>query len=394
MKEVDNLPYCNKCKKVLKDVQFYTYRDGTKTEMCKKCLTLHVDPYNTETFLWLLEKMDVPYIEQEWNTLRDRAAEKGEVNGTAIFGKYLGKMKLIQWKKYTWKDTEKLKEEKEKLLQQYLEEHQVQTIDKNELRQEYLQGKITESQYKTLLPAEEVARPQPKGYEQQPIIDESYLEDVESPAAQLTKDDKIYLAMKWGRNYTPEQWIEMEKSYNDMINSFDIQDADTKNTLILICKTLLKLNEAINIGDVDSFQKLSRTYDSLRKSCKFTAAQNKEEKGDFVDCVGQIVAYCEKEGGKIPRFDISVPRDIVDEDIKDMKDYTRSLIYEDSALAQQVEMYLKKREAADRQKKALQEAKERGVDIVELTDEDFIEHQQAIEQDIQKDNDILQGDDI
>ena len=394
MKEVDNLPYCNKCKKVLKDVQFYTYRDGTKTEMCKKCLTLHVDPYNTETFLWLLEKMDVPYIEQEWNTLRDRAVEKGEVNGTAIFGKYLGKMKLIQWKKYTWKDTEKLKEEKEKLLQQYLEEHQVQTIDKNELRQEYLQGKITESQYKTLLPAEEVARPQPKGYEQQPIIDESYLEDVESPAAQLTKDDKIYLAMKWGRNYTPEQWIEMEKSYSDMINSFDIQDADTKNTLILICKTLLKLNEAINIGDVDSFQKLSRTYDSLRKSCKFTAAQNKEEKGDFVDCVGQIVAYCEKEGGKIPRFDISVPRDIVDEDIKDMKDYTRSLIYEDSALAQQVEMYLKKREAADRQKKALQEAKERGVDIVELTDEDFIEHQQAIEQDIQKDNNMLQGDDI
>ena len=388
------MPYCTKCGKILKDIQFYTYRDGTKTEMCKKCLTLHVDPYNTETFLWLLEKMDVPYIEQEWNTLRDRAAEKDDVNGTAIFGKYLGKMKLIQWKKYTWKDTEKLKKEREKLLQQYLEEHQVQTIDKNELRQEYLQGKITESQYKTLLPAEEVARPQPKGYEQQPIIDESYLEDVESPAAQLTKDDKIYLAMKWGRNYTPEQWIEMEKSYSDMINSFDIQDADTKNTLILICKTLLKLNEAINIGDVDSFQKLSRTYDSLRKSCKFTAAQNKEEKGDFVDCVGQIVAYCEKEGGKIPRFDISVPRDIVDEDIKDMKNYTRSLIYEDSALAQQVEMYLKKREAADRQKKTLQEAKERGVDIIELTDEDFIEHQQAIEQDIQKDNDILQGDDI
>ena len=39
----------------------------------------------------------------------------------------------------------------------------------------------------------------------------------------------------------------MEKTYNDMINSFDIQDADTKNTLVLICKTLLKMNEAINI---------------------------------------------------------------------------------------------------------------------------------------------------
>ena len=37
-------------------------------------------------------------------------------------------------------------------------------------------------------------------YQEQNFIDESLLP---SPAEQLTEDDKIYLAMKWGRLYTP-----------------------------------------------------------------------------------------------------------------------------------------------------------------------------------------------
>ena len=63
-----------------------------------------------------------------------------------------------------------------------------------------------------------------------------------------------------------------------MMNSFDIQDSDTTGTLILICKTYLKMNQAIDCGDMEGYGKLSRVYDSLRKSAKFTAAQKKEQK--------------------------------------------------------------------------------------------------------------------
>jgi len=38
---------------------------------------------------------------------------------------------------------------------------------------------------------------------------------------------------------------------------------------------------------------MSKVYDSLMKSGKFTAAQNKAEKGEFVDSVGELVALCE-----------------------------------------------------------------------------------------------------
>lgn len=36
--------------------QFYTYRDGSKVELCKKCLTMHIDNFNPDTYVWLLEK--------------------------------------------------------------------------------------------------------------------------------------------------------------------------------------------------------------------------------------------------------------------------------------------------------------------------------------------------
>lgn len=387
------MPYCAKCGKMQKDVQFYTYRNGDKTEMCKKCLTLHVDAFNPDTFLWLLEKLDVPYIEEEWNSLRDKAYQKDptKVNSTSVFGKYLAKMKLVQWNKYHWEDTEKIKQEKEEIRENYLKEHGIEEVDKKTLRQQYLNGEITESQYKTLLPvdpSETLPPSQQPGVGNNPFPQSNILEGVETPASQLTHDDKIALAMKWGVSYNPDQWIKLEKTYTDMMKSFDIQDADTKNTLIVLCKTYLKMNEAIDIGDAETYLKFSRAYDSLRKSSKFTAAQNKEEKGDFVDCIGAMVAYCEKEGGRIPRHDLSINHDIVDVVIKDMKDYTRSLVYQDTALAQQIENYIRKREAADQQRKDKEEAEKRGMEEIELLDQDYSEHYASIEKD--KENDQKQ----
>jgi len=58
-------------------------------------------------------------------------------------------------------------------------------------------------------------------------------------------------------------------------------------------------------------------YDVLMKSGKFTAAQNKDAQGEFVDSVGEIVALCEQEGF-IPRYYTDGPQDKVDYTIRDM----------------------------------------------------------------------------
>ena len=139
----------------------------------------------------------------------------------------------------------------------------------------------------------------------------------------------------------PIDRIELEKTYKEMEQSFDIQDADTIHTLILICKTDLKMNQAIDCGDVEGFQKLSRVSESLRKSAKFTAAQNKEQKDDFVDSVGELVAMCERDGF-IPRFATDIPQDKVDLTLQDMNNYVHKLVTQDLGFGQQIEDALKK----------------------------------------------------
>ena len=341
---------CQKCGKVLDEGQFYTYKNGTKTELCKKCLTMHIDNFDESTYLWLLEKMDVPYVPAEWNSLRDKAYAKDaeKMNGMSVFGKYLSKMKLKQWKEYSWADSEKLQAEAAAKAEN-------NGVEKNEafeaeLQAKYEAGEISEAEYKTLMsvPAQmkaEEDRPAANPYlgpdnpyNEQEMFPEEELPD---PSAELTQEDKIYLAMKWGRMYKLAEWVELEKTYNDMMESFDIQDADTKNTLILLCKTTLKANQALDSGDIEGFQKLSKVQESLRKSAKFTAAQNKEKKDDFIDCVGELVLMCEKEGF-IPRFATNIPQDKVDITLRDMQNYTRKLVTQDLGFGQQIEDALKK----------------------------------------------------
>lgn len=164
------------------------------------------------------------------------------------------------------------------------------------------------------------------------------------------------------------------------MQSFDIQDADTMNTLILICKTDLKMNQALDTADIEGYQKLSKVSNDLRKSAKFTAAQNKEQNSDFVDSVGELVAYCEKNGGIIPKYEITTPQDVIDVVIQDLKNYTKDLIYEDKSLAKQIEDYLKKVEIAKQMKVDQEEAKAAGLDTVEINDEDYVEYEDALQE--------------
>ena len=370
-----NKYFCEKCKRTMASTHFYTYRDGTKVEMCKDCLCMQVDNFKPDTFLWLLKKMDVPYIEQEWNKLRDKAfqTDPKKIGGPAVFGKYLAKMKLKQWcdketgLPYTWADSERLQAEANaNNVKLEMSEEDIEALKQRneELKIKYERGEISEAEYKTLtttesqreaaeaapaLPGAEVVAPGSNGFIEDNFISE---DDLPDPAAELTDEDKIYLAMKWGRLYKPNEWVILEQKYTEMMNSFDIQDADTRNTLILMCKTDLKMNQSLDLGDIDGYQKLARVNDSLRKSGKFTAAQNKDKDNEQISCVGQLVAFCEREEGFIPRFVTDAPQDIIDCIIQDTQKYLYNLVTKDLGFGQQIENYLKKiqleKEALDR----------------------------------------------
>ena len=383
---------CIKCKRTLADTKFYTYKDGAKCELCKDCLTMHIDNWDPETFLWILEKFDLPYIESEWNILRDRAYAKDphKMTGLSVIGKYISKMKLKQFKNYTWADSDRLNQEANVRLQMMggsagTEEEQ------EHIKEAYENGEISEAQYKTYI---QTTAPEPRFEQISGQIKEvggGFPQDVEliDVGADLTTEDKVYLAMKWGKMYSAADWVALEKMYNDFQNSFDIQDAATDKTLMFICKTSLKMDQALDIGDFDTYQKLSKVYDAQMKSSKFTAAQNKDEKTKQFDAIGELVAYCEKTKGAIPEYVIDTPLDIVDKVIDDLQTYTRNLITSDSGLAQQIEEYIKKRERADEQRAAKEAAKAKGLDHIELDDDATVEYKESVAQQIEQDRALL-----
>lgn len=385
---------CNKCNKSMDENNFYTYKDGTKTDLCKKCLTMHINNFNPDTYLWLLEKMDVPYIEEEWNVLRDRAFSKDPhgMNGMSVFGKYLSKMKLKQWKQYGWADTVKFEEQKKERDKARAAELEQLKVAQEMMKEKYERGEISESEYKTYMSTEtqneNLVPPTQYGVGQNNMYNENNFlseDDMVDPAAELTQEDKLYLAMKWGRLYRPNEWVELEKKYNEMMNSFDIQDSDTTGTLILICKTYLKMNQAIDGGDMDGYQKLARVYDSLRKSAKFTAAQNKDQKGDYVDSIGELVAMCEKNGF-IPRYATDVPQDKVDATLRDMNNYVKKLVTQDLGFGQQIEDALKKIEIQ-------RQMNEQGDLDIELEDDELQDFYEDVKEQKEQDMITLMGGD-
>lgn len=383
--------FCEKCNKTMDEGQFYTYKDGRKTELCKKCLTLHIDNFDESTYVWLLQKMDVPFVPEEWNILRDKAMAKAnddprKLNGMSVFGKYLSKMKLKQWKEYGWDDTQMLQA-------QNAEKRAASAQELAELdamyQEQYDNGEISEAQYKTLvstsarnanfysnLPTMPTQPASTGFFDETQFIDDSELPD---PAAVLTQEDKVSLAVKWGKLYTPNEWVILETDYTKMKKSFDIQDADSENTLILLCKTNLKANQAIDSGDIEGYQKLAKVAESLRKSAKFTAQQNKEEKGDFVDSIGELIALCERDGF-IPRFATDIPQDKVDMTLKDMNEYVRKLVTQDLGFGQQIEDSLKKIMLQNEMNKEAEERQAAEGDEYdpyapnELSDEDIVDY--------------------
>lgn len=327
--------FCEKCKKLKNADDFYLsnnkekYPTG-KLKQCKQCLTMHVDNWDPSTYLWILQECDVPYIPEVWNKLlKSYAKDPSRVTGMTIIGRYLGQMRLNQWKDNRWKDTE------------YLQKVALNKLESTMKASGYDAVEIAEAvaaQQQDLTPAPpppEVLEPASNDFQYaSPFSNE--VED-DPLVASLTDDDKLMLLMKWGKSYKPSEWIQLEKLYNDMTESYDIQTAGHFDTLKLVCKTSLKANQLLDLGDVDGAQKMIKMYDSLMKSGKFTAAQNKAESGDYIDSVSELVALCERDGF-IPRYYTDGPQDKVDRTIQDLQGYTRSLIMEEQNLGEMIEM--------------------------------------------------------
>ncbi len=342
--------YCEKCNRTMIADQFYgsnnleKYPEG-KLKQCKKCMTMHVDNFNPDTYLWILQECDVPYIPDEWHKLlASYAKDKSKLTGMTILGRYLSKMKLKQFRDYRWKDND------------FLQELANTKIEQTMKRQGYEAAEIAQAIAQASVPIPNEILQQPVYEEPNPFLSsgDDYFAQQNGGAqddfsSELTEEDITYLRLKWGKTYKPEEWIKLEQLYEEMMASYDVQGAGHIDTLKLVCKTSLKANQLIDIGDIEGFQKMEKAYNSLMKSGNFTANQNKAENGDFVDSIGELIELCEKEG-YIERYYVESPKDRVDLTIADMQRYTKTLIEEETNLPVMVEKALREIEKEDSDK--------------------------------------------
>lgn len=389
--------YCEKCNKTMLADQFYgtnnldKYPDG-KLRQCKKCMSMHVDNFNPDTYLWILQECDVPYIPEEWNKLlASYGKDRSKLTGLSILGRYLSKMKLKQFRDYRWEHTEHLQEVANKKMEETMK------------RQGYDAVEIHQAISQATVPIPQVVE-QPKYEENNPFLatgDEDYFAEMNGGSAaddfvdDLTEEDKTYLRLKWGKTYKPEEWVRLEQLYEEMMASYDIQGAGHIDTLKLVCKTSLKANQLIDIGDIEGFQKMSKVYDSLMKSGKFTAQQNKAETGDFVDSIGELIELCEKQG-YIERYYIESPKDRVDLTIADMQRYTKTLVEEETNLSIMVEKALRDIEKEDEAN--AENTEDMIIDDIDLSledlektlkDQDYVDFQEFLDEEAEADSDYL-----
>jgi len=241
MAKNDKAYYCEKCGKTMNADNFYTsnnlekYPNDGKLNQCKKCITMHVDNYRPETYLWILKEIDVPYIPEEWNKiLQSYINANRKMTGLSVLGRYLSKMKLVQFCNARWADTEKLQELAQKKIRETMR------------RQGYSEADIEETIMKGTVPIPENVSEPPAPTLPPPNVDDYFARvsggevDDDEFDEELTDEDRKYLRLKWGKAYKPEEWVRLEQLYNEMMESYDIQSAGHIDILKKCCKTSLK----------------------------------------------------------------------------------------------------------------------------------------------------------
>lgn len=276
-----------------------------------------IDDTDPSTFLPILKEINVPYIPSAWREL----LVKKDPKSPSIIGKYVSKMRLNQYKRYSWADSEELtKKETEALLEAVRQK----TDNESEA-----QSEVDNMLNFTDIPSQKA----PMNVDDGPSMSAGMYQLIgltpETSKYHLTQKEIDELKVTWGRDYSEDDYMALEQQFHDMQSSYVINDPIAISNAKIICKMTLKMNKFLDIDDVESVSKISRQLDLFIKSANLAPVQQKDRQSSTF-AISQLAFMIEKEGGFIPQWDTSEPMDNIDMILKDMQDYTNSLVLGES----------------------------------------------------------------
>lgn len=378
---------CQRCGRTMNGAEYYTTKDGEYYPVCKVCLTSGIDSKKPKTFLEILKTFDVPFIKEMWlETCKKQYVKNPEKYSSAsVFGTYLRTMKMGKYRNYGYDDAEeatqfyldrqtRYRKSDESIFENMntTQPPQVQslpTIDSslgtsppetiqeqadslwdvtNEVPQEPIKETSEEDELDFASMISDVRKENAKqDYLSNNLMggtsDDRRMRRESEIAAELTSDDIMRLSIKWGDDYRPTEWIRMEETYRKYANEFEM-NVDREEVLKKMCKTSLKMDQALDDGNIADYTKLQSAFDALRKSGKFTEAQNKDKEDKYLDSVGELVAAVEREGGIIPKFNYKyeTTQDKIDLTLRDCQSYLYNLVRNEMGLGNLIETYIQK----------------------------------------------------
>lgn len=378
---------CQRCGRTMNGAEYYTTKEGEYYPVCKICLTSGIDSKKPKTFLNILKTFDVPFIKEMWlETCKKQYVKNPEKYSSAsVFGTYLRTMKMGKYRNYGYDDAEeatkfyldrqtRYRKSDESILGEVGNTQSPQTpppatIDSslgvsppesiqessedvwevpNETPQEPVQKPNEDDELDFASMISDVRKENAK----QDYLSSTYfggdpgdrkIQRESEIAAELTTDDIMRLSIKWGDDYRPTEWIRMEETYRKYANEFEM-NVDREEVLKKMCKTSLKMDQALDDGNIADYTKLQSAFDALRKSGKFTEAQNKDKEDKYLDSVGELVAAVEREGGIIPKFNYKyeTTQDKIDLTLRDCQSYLYNLVRNEMGLGNLIETYIQK----------------------------------------------------
>lgn len=316
--------FCPCCKKTLDEKNFFKTRrtdrhpSGVLPE-CKTCITLKIDDADMTTFLPVLKEIDLPYMPSKWRELM----QKKPAGGPSIIGKYVSMMRMNQYKKYFWRDTDHLvSEEHESLLAAFRQETDSETEAEEKAENALSLADIAPTQMRVMTSA-----PEPSAMYGLTPATSKY---------GLTQEEIDDLKLQWGEDYTEDQYRQLEQLFTDMKDAYVIQDPIAISNAKMICKLTVKMNRFLDIDDVESSSKISRQLDTFIKTANLAPVQQKDRQ-QTTFAISQLAFLVEREGGFIPEFYVDQPNDKLDQILADMQTYTEYLVRGESNIAEMVE---------------------------------------------------------
>ena len=320
--------FCLTCKKTLSEREFF--KTGRKDKYpagilphCKTCVTMGVSDSDPTTFLPILKEIDIPYMPGEWRAL----LAKKDARGASILGKYVSKMRLNQYKKYSWVDTERLvASESESILAA--------------LRQETDSESEAEEKFEAMMSMQDIAESHARQNAGSAAVPDNMMSlyglTPQTSKYNLTQEEINELKLTWGDDYTEDQYLQLEQLFTDMRTAYVIHDPIAISNAKMISKMTVKMNKFLDIDDVESASKMSRQLDLFIKTANLAPVQQKDRQQTTFS-ISQMAFLVEREGGFIPTFYMEKPNDKIDQLLRDMENYTQMLVTGESQLGSMIE---------------------------------------------------------